>query len=228
MAQYATHVCPNCGRRFKCDQPVRTFASESPTLVPGEFRPWPSIQYEVYYGVRTISSAFYKALAVWIPVNAIAYGIFKYLDAPAFVPIAFNIGTIAACMSTFGKVPSWHNAVQTEAPRVESEPQEPEDKRGFVGWETETHTKTTQHMEWYTSPIPIRQARSFALALVNNGFGWIDERDLSNHKANISQSNYRKLRRDWIDRGLCTETGDRKTAIRAKHTIWRIAFEPPK
>lgn len=229
------HVCWKCGARIKCDAPAtRTFEATTPTLAPSTSAPWPSIQYEVYYGVRTISDAFYKALAVWIPVNAIAYGIFKYLDAPVFVPIAFNIGTIAACMSAFGKVPSWHNAVQTEAPQQrEPESKEQEDKREFVGWKLDVtdRTKTTMRLtmveEWYTPPCPLDQAMSYALALVNNHFEWFDERHLKDHGAKISGGNYRALRSDWLERKWCAEYG-KKTLVTDKRMILKIAFDKPE
>ncbi len=187
---------------------------------------WPTIQYETFWAVSKLTDSILKTLSVWIPANAIMLSVSMYNEWPPVIPQVFSIATLAGFLRLFGKVPSWHNQVQTEPP-ARPRPA-PEDARQFVGWETETHTKTTQRLEWYHSPIPIPQARSFALALVSNHFEWFDERDLKEHRANISHSNYRTLRWDWLNRDWCTETGDRKTVIVNKTMIRRIAFESPE
>lgn len=223
----STHVCPDCGRRFKCDQPTRTFAAESP--VTASSGKWPTIDYEVYWGINKLTDALTKALAVWIPANAILLAVSMRFDWSPAIPQVFSVVSMAGLLRTFGKVPSWHNVIETELPAQPgpTDP-EPKDTRRFVGWETESHTRSTQHMEWYTPPCPIPQARSFALALVNNGYSWVDERDLRGHKANISHSNYRLLRRDWLDRDWCVELGGNRTAVVNKSLIRRIALDDPE
>lgn len=228
MTQHITHVCPNCGRRIKCDRPLRStrdFEAESPV---GTATLWPTIEYQTYWGISKIADSLLKTLAFWIPANVAVITATVHYRWPESIPGLFSVVSLVGFLRLFGKVPSWHNEVQTEPPAQPAEPApEPEDKRRFVGWVSESHTRTTQRVEWYHSPVPIPQARSFALALVNNHFEWVDERDLSTHKANISGPNYRKLRRDWVDREWASEMGKR-TVVVNRTMIRRIAFESPE
>lgn len=235
MTQY--HVCPQCGRRIRCTQStedvntVQVFDALANNLNQSHIelsatRAYPTIKYEVYWGINAVCEPLYKTLAFWLPSTVAVIAATTHYHWPESVPLIFAVASFAGLMRAFGKVPSWHNMIESEPPTQPKPETETEDTRSFAGWETTDKTKTTLHMEWYTPPVPIKQARSFALALVNNRFEWVDERDLEVHKANISGPNYRKLRRDWIARDWASEEGKR-TAIVARSMIRRIAFEEP-
>lgn len=234
------HVCPHCGRKIKCDwkrdsqrEKTRDFESgrvmAHPVALPPGL-PFRTIQYEVYWGIRTITDALVKSLAVWIPVNAIALGVSMYEDWSPVVPQVFSIASLIACLRMFGKVMDWENVVETNAPPAPISAPEPadEDERNFAGWASVESTKTTQRIEWYTPPCPIVQARSYALALVNRKFDWVDERRLRDDKVGISGPNYRRLRQDWIRREWIGAVGGNRTVIYNKSMIRRIAFESPE
>lgn len=190
-------------------------------------RAYPTIRYEVYWGIRQVSDALLKTCAAWILTNGIIWPISMYNDWPIIIPSAWSVISPALFLRLFGQVPDWHNRIDREPPAQSQPAPEPEDERQFAGWATETRTKTTLHIDWYTPPVPFRQAQSFALALVNNRFEWVDERDLETHKANISGPNYRELRKDWIRREWVEEKGKR-TAIISRSMIRRFAFEEPE
>jgi hypothetical protein len=144
-----------------------------------------------------------------------------------FIPDTIFLASFIWIANRLSSVPSWHNRIQTE-PQEQSAPA-PEDKRHFVGWNFSIATGTSDHtLEDYLPPVPIPAARSYAMALVNNGFKWVSEKQLKTHRANISQSQYFKLRNDWIGRGWCKATADQKTVIHKRNIIYRIAFEEPK
>lgn len=236
MTHYNT--CPKCGyKRVRCNaHATQTFEAVAPTLAPaGAATPWPSIQYEVYWGISRISDALLKSAAAWLAINAPMWGIWGSVgrDVPILFPSAVSLFSIPVFLRVFCKVPSWHNAVQTEPPAQPDEPQEGEDKREFAGWKLDVtdRTKTTMRLtmveEWYNPPCPMNQAMSYALALVNNHFEWFDERHLEEHGANISSGNYRALRRDWLDRKWCKPYG-KKTIVTDKRMILKIAFDKPE
>jgi len=175
--------------------------------------------------VGKIADALGWSAAAWIVTNAIVWPIAMYNAVPGIVPMAYSIISYPVFMRMFGKVPVWHNAVQKEPPAQPKQELEHEDRRHFVGWET----GAPEHdIEWYTPDIPLPQARSYALAVVNNNYAWVAEDKLKLHNANISQSNYRLLRLDWIARQWCYATNDGKTIVRRRSLIHRIAFEEPK
>jgi hypothetical protein len=180
-----------------------------------------------------MSDALLKTLAAWIPLNAIMLGVSMRNEWSPVIPQVLSLSSLVGFLLIFGKVPDWHNMIESEPP-VQPEPEpEPEDRREFAGWSLEAVNRTRNSIqmrmveEWYTPPCPIDQAMSYALALVNNHFEWFDERHLKDHMANISGGNYRALRGDWLKRKWCAEYG-KKTLVTDKRMILKIAFDKPE
>lgn len=237
MTQYVYHhTCPECGRRIRCNRPEQAtqpgqvfdlLAQSHIELSPT--RAYPTIKYEVYWGINAVCEPLYKTLAFWLPSTVAVIAATTYYHWPESVPLIFAVASFAGLMRAFGKVPSWHNMIESEPPAQPEPEPEPEDTRRFVGWETTDQTKTTMHMEWYTPPVPLKEARSFALAVCNRGYEWIAERDLKKYGAQISGPNFRTLRQDWITRGWCAESGrNNATMVVNRHMVKRVAFEEPQ
>jgi hypothetical protein len=237
MAKYLHyHICPECGRRIRCDRPepdtqpaqVYDLAASHVELTPS--RAYSTLRYETYWANAQMANAFFKVVAFTILPVVGATVATVHNHWPEVIPGYIFVISLCVSLRLFGKVPEWHNLVETEPPAQPDPAPDPapEDTRKFVGWETETHTHSSQKLEWYTPPVPIQQAQSFALALVNNHFEWVDERDLRAHRANISHGNYRTLRHDWLDRGWCAKVGANGTTVTNNHMIRRIAFESPE
>lgn len=235
--EHVYHVCPNCGRRLKCDQPrrvaeplrtndVRVFENSGAAWLGGPRQLRLVMPDAVTMFLEPIFKSAATSILAMMFLPGVVFGVSHSWELTLFsFPVTFAV-SFSLALVNFAKFYTYAPPEPEPDAEPEPEPEPPEDKRAFVGWESEARTKTTMRLEWYVPPVAVSEARSFALAVVNNGFSWVDERGLKRHNASISGPNYRKLRRDWLERGWCAEVG-KATVVRNRHMVRRIALEQP-
>jgi hypothetical protein len=189
--------------------------------------------------VHLMVKPLYQTIAFTLPitVGAIVATQRYHLD-PLVTPLLFCV-SFGALMTRFARFLTWNEPQyrQPDAERDEDEPEEepaPEISTQALAWQDIQKTQGGVKLRALIVPridnpdkhIPVKLVQRFAIAVVNNGMEWVDERDLEG----IGRTVYRSIREAWMEWGYAVKTPDRKTVLTEHGRVMtrKVAMTPPE
>lgn len=220
-----TAICKNCGHKVKIELPnvqEQQPRQENEVMLFERASSWNSS-----LGVRVVTpdivhlmvKPLYKTIAFTLPLTVGALVATEYAGLNPLVPPLVFCVSFGVLMSRFSKFLTW-NEPQRQPSDEDDEPEEEpaqEISTQVLAWQDTQKTQGGTRLRALIVPrigdpdkhIPVRLVQRFAIAVVNNGMVWVDERDLKG----VGRTAYQSIREAWIDWGYATKRADKGTNL---------------